>query len=140
LLDHVSGALGLVLFVITLVGVVAAPLLITVFAPGFLGDQGKCRIYPVRPMLCRSVSSIDADACRRALTEAIFDEEPPVLMHQLQQELYEAIFCGFGAGLEQVGLDGRSFQVSGLVRYLLEHPQWERDYLRGERLRWGELY
>jgi len=41
LLDHVSGALGLVLFVITLVGVVAAPLLITVFAPGFLGDQGK---------------------------------------------------------------------------------------------------
>jgi len=106
----------------------------------FLGDQGMCRIYPVRPMLCRSVSSIDADACRKALTEAIFDEEPPVLMHQLQQDLYETIFCGFGAGLEQVGLDGRSFQVSGLVRYLLEHPQWERDYLRGERLSWGELY
>ena len=41
LLDHVSGALGLVLFVITLLGVVAAPLLIMVFAPGFVDEQGK---------------------------------------------------------------------------------------------------
>ncbi len=37
LADHVSGTLGLVLFVVTLIGVVAAPVLIMVFAPGFLG-------------------------------------------------------------------------------------------------------
>lgn len=41
LLDHVSGSLGLVLFGITLVGVLAAPLLIMVFAPGFLDDGDK---------------------------------------------------------------------------------------------------
>lgn len=38
LVDHVAGALGLVLLVISVVGIVAAPLLIWVFAPGFSGD------------------------------------------------------------------------------------------------------
>jgi putative peptidoglycan lipid II flippase len=41
LLDHVSGALGLVLFVITLAGVLAAPVLIMMFAPGFIDNEGK---------------------------------------------------------------------------------------------------
>jgi putative peptidoglycan lipid II flippase len=41
LLDHVTGTLGLVLFVITLIGVLAAPVLIMVFAPGFLEDEAK---------------------------------------------------------------------------------------------------
>jgi putative peptidoglycan lipid II flippase len=36
LVDRVSGTLGLVLFVFTLVGVVAAPVLIAIFAPGFV--------------------------------------------------------------------------------------------------------
>ena len=35
LIDHVSGALGAVLLVITVLGIIAAPVLIWVFAPGF---------------------------------------------------------------------------------------------------------
>ena len=41
LVDHVAGTLGLVLFGLTAVAVVAAPLLIMVFAPGFIGDDGR---------------------------------------------------------------------------------------------------
>lgn len=41
LIDHVSGALSLVLFVITLLGVLAAPILISVFAPGFHTDDAQ---------------------------------------------------------------------------------------------------
>jgi len=41
LLAHVSGMLMVVLFVVTLVGVIGAPLLITVFAPGFIDDGDK---------------------------------------------------------------------------------------------------
>lgn len=41
LLDHVSGKLSLVLFCVTVVGVVAAPLMIMIFAPGFIGDESK---------------------------------------------------------------------------------------------------
>lgn len=38
--DSTAGTFGVVLFVVTLIGVVAAPLLILVVAPGFVGDGG----------------------------------------------------------------------------------------------------
>jgi len=41
LVDHVSGALAAVLFIVTLIGVVAAPLIILATAPGFAGTPGK---------------------------------------------------------------------------------------------------
>lgn len=41
LIDHVSGALTTVLFLVTVVGVIAAPLLILLFAPGFSQDAAK---------------------------------------------------------------------------------------------------
>jgi putative peptidoglycan lipid II flippase len=40
-LDHVTGTLGVVLFAITAVGVVAAPVLILMFAPGFVDGDGR---------------------------------------------------------------------------------------------------
>ncbi|WP_332252232.1 murein biosynthesis integral membrane protein MurJ, partial [Thioalkalivibrio thiocyanodenitrificans] len=39
LLDHTAGALTLTLFIVTAVGMLAAPLLIMVFAPGFVGEE-----------------------------------------------------------------------------------------------------
>ena len=39
--DHVAGTLGAVLLAVTLVGVVGAPLLVMLFAPGFIGAEGK---------------------------------------------------------------------------------------------------
>ncbi|HSR62499.1 MAG TPA: murein biosynthesis integral membrane protein MurJ, partial [Gammaproteobacteria bacterium] len=41
LIDHVCGTLGLVLFCISVIGVIAAPLIIMIFAPGFLDDEQK---------------------------------------------------------------------------------------------------
>ena len=41
LVDAVAGTLGLVLFVVTAIGVIAAPLLVAVVAPGFLDDDGR---------------------------------------------------------------------------------------------------
>jgi putative peptidoglycan lipid II flippase len=41
LVDRVTGTLALGLFVVTAIGVVAAPLLIFVFAPGFVGEDGR---------------------------------------------------------------------------------------------------
>lgn len=39
--DAVAGTLGLVLFIVTLVGVIAAPLLVLIVAPGFVGEDGR---------------------------------------------------------------------------------------------------
>src|SRR5690349_3880671 len=41
LVGHVAGTLGVALFVVSAVGVVAAPLLILAFAPGFVGRDGQ---------------------------------------------------------------------------------------------------
>ena len=41
LVDAVAGTLGLILFVVTLAGVVAAPILVAIVAPGFIGDDGR---------------------------------------------------------------------------------------------------
>ncbi len=41
LVDHVAGLLGLVLFVVTLIGIIAAPLIIYISAPGFAATPEK---------------------------------------------------------------------------------------------------
>lgn len=41
LMDAVAGTLGVLLFVVTLLGMVMAPLLVLLVAPGFLGDSGR---------------------------------------------------------------------------------------------------
>ncbi len=39
--DSVAGTFGVILFLVTLAGVVAAPLLVAVVAPGFIGEDGR---------------------------------------------------------------------------------------------------
>ena len=39
--DSVAGTFGLILFLVTLFGVVAAPLLVAIVAPGFIGEDGR---------------------------------------------------------------------------------------------------
>jgi putative peptidoglycan lipid II flippase len=39
--DAVAGTLGLILFVVTLAGVIVAPLLVLLVAPGFIGEDGR---------------------------------------------------------------------------------------------------
>ena len=41
LIDHTSATLGLTLFVISVIGVIASPILIAIFAPGFIGEEDK---------------------------------------------------------------------------------------------------
>ena len=42
--DAIAGTFGIILFLVTLGGVVAAPLLVAVVAPGFIGDDGRFEI------------------------------------------------------------------------------------------------
>ncbi len=106
----------------------------------FLDDQGCCLIYPVRPIFCRSISSTDVELCRAAVTGPVFGELHPVMMHQFQLQLYKILFLGVADGLALAGLDGRSFQLCGLVRYLLNYPNREVELLTESSLSWDEIY
>jgi len=105
----------------------------------FLDQAGACRIYPVRPLLCRSITSTSAEACRQALADQLLDQSSPVLMNLFQRELFEALYLGVGDGLERAGLESRSVKLTGLVRYLLNKPQVEAELLAGKRIDWHEL-
>lgn len=39
--DAIAGTFGVILFLVTLAGVVAAPMLVAIVAPGFIGDDGR---------------------------------------------------------------------------------------------------
>ena len=39
--DAVAGTFGIILFVVTLAGVIAAPVLVAIVVPGFIGDDGR---------------------------------------------------------------------------------------------------
>lgn len=43
-IDHVAGTLGAILLVVTLFGVIGAPILVMIFAPGFIGDTEKLKL------------------------------------------------------------------------------------------------
>lgn len=106
----------------------------------FLGDNGLCQIYPVRPLFCRSVTSTDPENCKRAVCCKLQGESQTILMYQYQQQLYETLYLSVSEGLELSGLDGRSFQLTGLIRYLLNHPDMEESVLQAGCLSWDDLY
>lgn len=105
----------------------------------FLDEMGACSIYPVRPLLCRSVTSTDPESCRQAITAHFFDTTSPVLMNLFQRGLFSAVYLGVAEGLERAGLEHRSSKLVGLVRYLLKNPDAEAQLLSGKRLDWHEL-
>ncbi len=105
----------------------------------FLDKTGSCAVYPVRPLLCRGATSTDADSCRQALRGTLFSEKPEVIMNLFQRELFAAAYVGLSEGLEERGIDGRGFELTGILRYLLGNPQRRCELQSGLRLNWDEL-
>lgn len=106
----------------------------------FLDDQGHCTIYPVRPLFCRGVTSTDPEVCRSAVVSKLYGEFQPILMHHYQRQLYETLYLGIAEGLGHADLDDRSFQLSGLVRFLLRQKPVSNSLLHQKALSWDQLY
>jgi Fe-S-cluster containining protein len=97
----------------------------------FLDDAGCCSIYPVRPLLCRSVTSTDPERCRQAIAMQALGESVPVLMNLLQKAIMEAAFQGMGQALEDAGMDARGVKLTVAVKHLLDNPERVSEYLSG---------
>jgi len=82
---------------------------------GFLGSEGECTIHPVRPLVCRSVTSADADACRRAMTMSICEENAFIPMNILHKSIYDSAFIGLADAMKDMGIDCRSFEITEAV-------------------------
>lgn len=99
-----------------------------------LDGQAACAVHPVRPLLCRSVTSTDAEACREALFLMPLGESRPVLMNLFQRELMDASYAAAAAGLEATGLDARGVPLTTALKRLFDDPSLAERFAAGERL------
>lgn len=100
-----------------------------------LDPDGRCTVHPVRPLACRSVSSLDAGECAVALAGSPDDEgEPLVRMDLAQQALYRESLAALGAVLGRRGLDARTRDVSGMVGVFLADAALLTPVLGGARV------
>jgi Fe-S-cluster containining protein len=100
-----------------------------------LDAAGRCSVHPVRPLACRSLSSLDAGDCERALQERMRrDGGGEVRLNLLQHALYTGALAVLQERLARRGLDSRCRDVSGMAGIFLADPGLVTRFLAGERL------
>jgi Fe-S-cluster containining protein len=86
----------------------------------FLDASRSCSIHPVRPLACRSISSLDAEDCSRAMAGRGDDDAcATVRMDLLQLEVHEAALGALSRALAARGLDVRLRDVTGMTGVFL---------------------
>ncbi len=138
LVDQVSGTLGAILFVISAIGVIAAPLLIFIFAPGFSKDADK---YALTVEMLRitfpylffiSLTALAGgilNSCGRFAIPAV----TPVLLNMTMigaalwlAPCFDKPVTGLAWGVFIAGVIQLSFQVPFLRQVkLLPRPRWD---------------
>ncbi len=100
----------------------------------FLDEQGWCTIHAVRPLLCRSITSHDAQACHEAIAMIALDGPPVVEMRLFQKRLMDTAYAQLGLALQDLELDHRSRRLSAAVLCLLTKPEMVRRFISGQNL------
>lgn len=98
----------------------------------FLDPDGKCLIHKVRPLLCRSITSLDGTLCQEAIALMPLGEAPVVVMNLFQKEFFEAVYQGLARGVGELGWDDRPWQLSAALHSLLNDTGIVERYLLGE--------
>ncbi|HCW93209.1 MAG: YkgJ family cysteine cluster protein [Flexistipes sinusarabici] len=89
----------------------------------FLSDEESCSIYPVRPILCRSVTSTSASKCKQALESVVMGNENTVLMNTFIKDLYKSLFLALSDFLSSRNLPDKSVEITQAVKKSLNSEQ-----------------
>jgi Fe-S-cluster containining protein len=94
-----------------------------------LNAQGACSIHEVRPLVCRSWTSYDAEACRTYWQAPAERLTPP--QWRPGYELMQALTAGLGKACIDGGLDGLPLEFIAALRIVLERPtageRWHKN-------------
>lgn len=98
----------------------------------FLGDDGRCTIYAVRPMACAEFSSYDEAVCKRA--KRLGQDKAPAVHEKARMLAYFSVKEGMINGLRRTlpKVDTRGLELTAAVVTALDHPDAEAAWLRGE--------
>jgi len=100
----------------------------------FLDASGRCMIHQVRPLRCRSITSLDAETCRNAVAMVPLEGMPVVTMNLAQKNLMDAAFNGMSKALAELGLDGRPWRLTTAMHWLFSEPTAVNRFLAGEQV------
>jgi len=89
----------------------------------FLSDEESCSIYPVRPVLCRSVTSTSASECKQALESVVTGSENPILMNIFIKDLYNDLFLALSDFLVSRNLPDKSVEITQAVKESLSSKE-----------------
>jgi putative peptidoglycan lipid II flippase len=141
LLDRVTGTLGLLLFVFTALGVIASPVLIMIFAPGFLDGDGRYELSRnmlrlTFPYLFFISLTALAGAILNAYRNFAVPAFTPVLLNLVLISFAGWVAprldnpgVGLAAGVFVAGLVQLLFQLPFLIKIkLLPVPRWGWTY------------
>jgi len=93
--------------------------------------NGTCTIWDVRPLGCRSHTSLNASACEAAHTGK---EGPPVPRPKSMEALYELARGALHVACEDEGLDMRAFELTNAVAVAFHVPNAAERWHAGERV------
>ena len=85
-----------------------------------LAEDGACSVHPVRPLLCRGWTSLDASACERHFADP--DGTPAAPGFAVGYELASAVLAGLGRAALDAGRDGALLELTAALRIALDHP------------------
>jgi Fe-S-cluster containining protein len=85
-----------------------------------LDEAGTCSVYPVRPLLCRGMTSIDPETCRQAIDLLPLGDAPPVTVNLFQSFLFHQAFIALARAMENAGLESRSQEMTAAIKGLLD--------------------
>jgi len=85
-----------------------------------LDAEGGCSVHATRPLVCRSWTSYDAEACERYWQAPSGKLTPP--QYAVGYELSQAILAGLGKACFDAGRDGTPLELIAALRIALERP------------------
>jgi Fe-S-cluster containining protein len=92
-------------------------------------EDGRCSVYPVRPLTCRGYNSTDVRRCEESATSRAHVTVPK---DQVQLRLGTFVLDGLCAGVAEAGLAGDRLELTAALRVALTVPDTAERWLRGE--------
>lgn len=85
-----------------------------------LDEAGSCSVYPVRPLLCRGLTSIDAETCRQAIELSYLADAPSITVNLFQSFLYNQAFIALAQAIQNTGLANNSMEMTAALKQIFD--------------------
>lgn len=90
----------------------------------------KCSVYPVRPLLCRAMHSLNADHCRQEIISPVSHFE----FYSHRYEIILSVIAGLNAGCRALGCQSRALDLARAVKDFLQSPSPIEEWIQGKTI------